>query len=276
MGLIRFTFYSQVLREETYISIVMPTYKKRGSLPDYTGKTIETEEDWYKNRGLLKTLYVLHGGSDDCTFYYRNTGIERYGQENGFAVVMPEVKNSFYCNQVYGKDYFTYLSEELPDIVQGVFPLSPKRADHFVVGNSMGSHGAIKWALNCPEFFSAAAGMSGVADVEDGGFFNDSIGMEGSPVHTSFGTLSQYRGSKNDLRWLAKTAVKRMKAGEYIPRLYSCCGTEDPYFEGTKCYKEYADSIGLPLVFETSHGSHQWEYWDKSLRRIIQWMGLTE
>lgn len=261
MGLINYTFFSQVLREQVNVSVVLPTYSRwssKGSL-----------ENFYHKGKKYETLYVLHGGSDDCTFYYRNTGIERYGQEGGFAVVMPEVKNSFYCNMKYGKNYFDYLSKELPMVMQTVFPLSEKQEDHYVVGNSMGSHGTMKWALNCPGFFNAAAGMSGVGDVEEMGFFQ---GRAVGPASDAFGTAADYRGSMNDLKKLAKDFVN---SGLQKPRLFSCCGTEDPYYEGTVLYKKYADEIGLPLTYETGPGGHTWEFWDEWLRRIIQWMELV-
>lgn len=262
MGLINYTFFSKVLREQVNVSVVLPTYTPWGA-----GGTLE---EFYKEGKKYKTLYVLHGGSDDCTLYYRHTGIERYGQDGGFAVVMPEVKNSFYCNMKYGQDYFDYISKELPEVMQAVFPLSDKREDHYLVGNSMGSHGAMKWVLNCPEFFNAAAGMSGVGDVEEMGFFN---GRAVGPALEAFGTAQEYRGSRNDLKYLAKNLAT---SNISLPRLFSCCGTEDPYYEGTVLYKQYTDSIGLPLCYEEGPGGHTWDFWDQWLRRIIDWMGITE
>lgn len=262
MGLINYTFFSQVLREQVRVAVVLPTYStwsSRGSL-----------DEFYKKGKKYKTLYVLHGGSDDCTSYYRNTGIERYGQDGGFAVVMPEVKNSFYCNMKYGQNYFDYVSVELPKVMEAIFPLSDKREDRFVVGNSMGSHGAIKWALNCPDFFQAAAGMSGVGDVEEMGFFE--MGAMGA-VAQAFGDVQDYRGSNNDLKTLARELAESTIVP---PRLFSCCGTSDPFYEGTVLFQKFAEEIGLPLEYVSSPGGHTWDYWDRQLVRIIDWMGITE
>lgn len=261
MGLINYTFFSHSLGEQVKVAVVLPTFSRWNSRVPF--------EEFYEKGKKYKTLYVLHGGSDDCTFYYRNTGIERYGQDNGFAVVMPEVKNSFYCNMKYGQNYFDYLSKELPAVMEAVFPLSSEREDHYVVGNSMGSHGTMKWVLNRPEFFNAAAGMSGVGDVDEMGFFN---GRAVGPALEAFGTPEDYRGSMNDLKKLAKDLVN---SDIVKPRLFSCCGTEDPYYEGTVAFKKYADMIGLPLTYETGPGGHTWEFWDEWLRRIIDWMGLN-
>lgn len=262
MGLINYTFFSQVLREQVKVSVVLPTYSR--------WNTKGTVEEFYKMGKKYKTLYVLHGGSDDCTTYYRNTNIERYADGNCFAVVMPEVKNSFYSNMKHGPKYFDYLSKELPSVMEAVFPLSDKREDRYVVGNSMGSHGTFKWVLNCPEFFNAAAGMSGVGDVEEMGFF---AGRAVGSVPNAFGTVEDYRGSMNDLKKLAKDLAE---SDIEKPRLFSCCGTEDyPYYQGTVLFKKYADEIGLPLTYESGPGGHTWEFWDFWLLKIIDWMGLS-
>jgi len=247
------------------VVVVLPTYARRGSPVSL--------EEFYRPGKKYRTLYVLHGGSDDCTYYVRNTSIERYAQEGGFAAVMPEVRLSFYCDMRHGGKYLTFISEELPEVVESVFPLSSESRDRFVVGNSMGSHGAMKWAMTRPGDFAAAAGMSGVGDVEDMGFF-DMFPREGSnPVLCSFGTAGEYRGSANDLRLLAKRLAEY---GGRIPRLFSCCGTEDPYYPGVRRFVEYAAQVGLPLTFEEGPGAHQWEFWDKWLIRIIDWMGIKE
>lgn len=257
MGVIRTTFYSKVLREQTNVVIILPTY-----MPWRDGSY---EVEYYANYGRKKTFYILHGGSDDCSLYLRKTKIEDYADKGDFAVVMPEVKNSFYCNMVAGKDYFTYLSEELPQYLERIYPIANHAEDRFVIGNSMGSHGAFKWALNRPDFFCAAAGMSGVGDVEEMGFLN----RNQQYVKNAFGTSEQYRGSSNDLKHLA---LKLVDSGEIIPYFYSCCGMKDQFYEGTKEFYEYAMKIGFPLEYESGPGKHDWAFWDAWLPKIIKKM----
>ena len=164
MGVLKYTFYSKVLREQTNCMLMLPSYEP--------WRHPEGEKAYYENYGKKKTLYILHGGSDDSSLYLRRTRIEEYAASRDLAVVFPEVRNSFYCNMIHGKEYFTYLSEELPEMLERIFPLSNKREERFVLGNSMGSHGAFKWALNRPDFFAAAAGMSGAGDLEELGFYD--------------------------------------------------------------------------------------------------------
>ena len=56
-------------------------------------------------------------------------------------------------------DYFT---KELMPLVYGWLPVSDKREDNFIAGLSMGGRGTIKFAVNFPQLFAAAAVLSAV------------------------------------------------------------------------------------------------------------------
>ena len=122
----------------------------------------------HHSAGSPPVLYLLHGLSDDDTIWLRRTSIERYVAPLGLAVVMPQVHRSYYTDEAYGGRYWTFLSEELPQLVDTFFRLSTDRRDTFVAGLSMGGYGAIKWALRQPHRFAAAASLSGVLDVAAG------------------------------------------------------------------------------------------------------------
>lgn len=42
----------------------------------------------------------------------------------------------------------------------------------------------------------------------------------------------------------------RKEEGRDIPRLYTCCGTEDRRHQDSVDLKEFADQLGVPLLFE--------------------------
>ena len=111
-------------------------------------------------------LYLLHGLSDDETIWMRRTSIERYAAQYGLAVVMPNGARSYYADMLRGGKYWTYLSEELPKVMQSFFRISDRREDTFAAGLSMGGYGAMKLALHCPERFAAAASLSGALSPE--------------------------------------------------------------------------------------------------------------
>ena len=257
MGVIRYTFFSEVLREQTNIMAIVPSFEPWRHKCD--------AKDFYGNYPKHKVLYICHGGSDDSSLYLRRTRIEEYANERDLIVIFPEVRNSFYSNMVRGKKYFTYLTEELPKVVENLFPVSDKREDRYVLGNSMGSHGAFKWALNYPEYFAAATGMSGAGDLEELGFYD----RMPDRIVNSFGTLEEYRGSYNDFKFLYK---KHLEEGLSLPRLYACCGTEDGFYYGAKKFAVDGAEAGLPIIFEEGPGGHDWAFWDRWLPIMLDHM----
>ena len=73
------------------------------------------------------TLWLLHGASDNHTIWQRRTSIERYAAPLGLAVVMPNAHLSSYADMAHGGKYYTYISQELPEKMRAMFPLSDKR-----------------------------------------------------------------------------------------------------------------------------------------------------
>src|ERR1044071_4956102 len=120
-----------------------------------------------KPRRKLRTLYLLHGHSDDHTAWQRYTSIERYAEGLNLAVVMPAVHLSFYNDMAHGGKYWQFISEEVPTLVRELYSLSSKREDNFVAGLSMGGYGAFKLALTYPDRYAAAASLSGALDIRE-------------------------------------------------------------------------------------------------------------
>src|SRR5690625_2816006 len=103
MALIRCDFFSEVLKLSTSMTVILPENNK---------SQIGMENKAFNNKH--QTLFLLHGLSDDHTIWTRRTSIERYVASLGLAVVMPQVDHSFYTDMEYGKQYWTFLTEELP------------------------------------------------------------------------------------------------------------------------------------------------------------------
>ena len=57
--------------------------------------------------GDIPTVLLLHGLSDDYTQWERMTPIERYANERGIAVIMPDGARSFYTDMKYGDAYYS-------------------------------------------------------------------------------------------------------------------------------------------------------------------------
>ena len=149
MALLRCDFFSETLGLSTSMTVILP--QQTSGQIGMTGATAAE----------IPVLYLLHGLSDDDTIWSRRTSIERYVAPLGLAVVMPQVHQSFYSDEVHGLPFWTFLTEELPALVSGFFHVSTRREDTFVAGLSMGGYGAMKWALRQPDRFAAAASLSG-------------------------------------------------------------------------------------------------------------------
>lgn len=252
MALIHCNFFSRVLELQRSMDVILPHDLAPRDPP----------------RGKAPVLWLLHGLSDDHTIWQRRTSIERYAGERGLAVVMPGVDRSFYADMASGPRWWTHVSEELPRLVAAIFPVSARREETFVAGLSMGGYGAFKLALRQPGRFAAAASLSGAMDArlrlterrED---------RDPSEVHRIFGATSAEFDPGNDLFDLAR----KMNPAK-CPKLFQCCGKEDFLYAENVRFRVHARSLKLPLTYEEGPGTHEWDYWDRMIQRVLDWLPL--
>lgn len=245
-------FYSETLKLSTGIEVFLP---QAALMP-------------YGSSSKLPVLYLLHGRGADQTEWMRRSSIERYAENKGIALVMPGVGRSYYMDMANGLPYFTFLSEELPQLVQSFFPVSGRREDTFVAGISMGGYGAFKLALRYPERYAAGASLSGGLDLASRAA---GPGFQEAEVRTLFGSVDRLRGSRDDLLFLASEFAAY--SGDK-PMLYQCCGTEDFLYNDNQTFRHYADSLGLHITYEEEPGGHEWGYWDRKIQRVLDWLPL--
>ena len=212
-------------------------------------------------------LYLLHGMTDNQSTWQRNTSIERYAAEKGIAVVMPCCHLGWYTDMKYGFRYFTYISQEVPDVCRKFFPcISDLREDNFVAGNSMGGYGALKLALSRPDRFCAAASLSGGVDASSCASRNQDS-FYPSLWEDIFGPQETIAGSQNDLHALAESLKP-----EERPRLYMWCGTEDFLYDQNQTFRDFLKGLSYDLTYRESFGDHSWKYWDIQIQEILDWM----
>ena len=205
-------------------------------------------------------LYLLHGLSDDSTAWLRYTSIERYAAPLGLAVVLPQVQRSFYADEVHGERFFTFLAEELPEVVRRFFRVSGEREDTFVAGLSMGGYGALKWALHRPGHFAAAASLSGALDLE-------AISQDEWRKPLIQRVFDGRIGPQDDLFALLEDADV-----ESLPSLYVGCGTEDHLYEHNLRFVDEATAAGVDVQVDFRAGEHEWGVWDATIRDVLAWL----
>ncbi len=252
MALLTCHFFSEALELSTSVTVLMPE-AARGQI-GMGGSDVA---------GPPPVLYLLHGLSDDETIWLRRTSIERYVAERGIAVVMPRVARSFYTDEAHGGRYWTYLSEELPRVVQHLFRVSDRREDTFVAGLSMGGYGAFKWALRQPERFAAAASLSGALVVG---------GPRAAELHVRVPHVwagADPAGTDDDLLTLLDRADPAA-----LPALYATCGSQDFLLEAQHVFVEHATARGVTVDAHVHPGDHEWGYWDEHIRDVLDWLPL--
>lgn len=249
MAFLTCNFFSESLEISTEINVILPDISYQ-----------------HFNASNFPVLYLLHGLSDDHTMWMRKTSIERYAAAKGIAVVMPAANRSFYSDMMHGARYWTFISEELPNIVSAYFSVSTEREDTFAAGLSMGGYGAFKLALNFPEKFAAAASLSGALKLE--------TTRERFPedYHNIFGTAT-VNNTIHDLYHLVEI---HKNTGLELPALYQCCGTEDFLYDINAEFKRHCENNNVTLTYEEGPGGHEWAYWDKQIERVIQWLPVRK
>ena len=257
MACTEFHYYSRVLDIDVTVSVILPEVK---TMLEQDGKP-------------LPTLYLLHGLSDDHTHWIRQTRLEFYARRYRLAIVMPCVNRSFYTDMKHGAKYFTFVSEELPKVMELYFPLSHEREERFAAGLSMGGYGAMKLGLLCPEKYAAVASLSGAVEME-ADFFRHSVQKDDAflrELTDIFGPFEEFMQSDNCLTRVAE----RLDPVE-APRMYMACGTADFLFDSNEDFvRRFGEKFSIR--YDTEEGAaHTWDFWDRQIEKVLAWLNVPK
>ena len=254
MALIHLNCHSDALKMAVNVDVI---------LPQATATQIGMDG---KREATYRTLYLLHGLSDDQTIWQRRTSVERYAARYGVAVVMPSGGRSFYTDMRHGEAYYTYIARELPALCRSFFAgMSAAPADQFIAGLSMGGYGA--WKIGMREGnFAGVASFSGALDVHalaGRGNLDDRRYWE-----DIFGDIDAIPGSQEDVYALTEGMIA---SGKPMPRLYLSCGTEDWLLPATRRMRDLLAAHAVPCEYREAPGNHNWEFWDAELERMMHY-----
>lgn len=242
MSFLTCSFKSEILGKGTTFNAILPDTRK----PPF------------------RTLYLLHGLSDDYSTWQRRTSIERYAEEKGIAVMMPDAERSFYCDMKYGYRYYTFLIEEFLPYTRKMFPLSHERDDTFIAGLSMGGYGAVKLALRNPNIFGGAASLSGCLDIES--LIKNNL--ESHDIACIFGEIPDVSESPENVIYLAKKLAEQSEK----PKIYQACGTEDFLYRDNQTFRLVMENLDYTYCYEEGSGEHTWSFWDEYIRPAIHFL----
>lgn len=250
-------FESRVLNARVNLKVILP------QKIDYMFEIKDYNE--YYNFKKFKTLLLLHGAWDDAESWITNTCVSRYADENNIALVLPSVGNSFYMKKHFGEDYFKFVTEEILGFVRNIFPLSDKREDTFVGGNSMGGYGAMKMAFERPDLFSKAFSLSGALDLQESARLLKAIGIN---MDNLFENVRKINGTQDDMLVMMEKAISEKIA---LPDLYQAVGVKDYMYKGNQKFKVKAEELEIPVLYEEGPGEHDWKFWNEYVEKAILW-----
>lgn len=246
---------SQSLNSTVNVKLYFPT-----DLPASVGNTI---------KGVLT---LLHGYGNCAQDWFEMSSAARYAADNGLVLVAPDGGNSFYHDMVYGGAYYTFLIDELPELLHNIFRLPVPRDKNFIAGLSMGGYGALYLGMSRPDIYAGCASFSGAVDL---GMMLRNPNAPGvretfAPV---FGDSMQLPDTGN-LHFLAKQ-VSQM-APQKQPMILLTNGLQDhaPYQIVAQNDSLHATMRNLPVSYYRRiqwDGVHEWNFWDRSLIYAIDY-----
>lgn len=256
MAYLEMHYFSKALQVYVTLNVILPEIHKK-------------KEGVGRPNGSYKTLYLLHGLSGDHTVWMRRTSIERYAEDYGIAVVMPEVGRSWYADTAYGLPYFTFITQELPAVCRGYFKeMSPKREDNFIAGLSMGGYGAMKAALTYPENYGGCASLSGALDITRIGRPYRLEEWQGN-FDFALKSAEELEGGDLDIYSLIR---RNCQEGKPFPKMFLWCGTEDTLLPPNRRCHTLLDELNIPHFYGESEGDHTWQWWDLHIQDVLRYL----
>jgi len=128
---------------------------------------VNTIEYYSKHQKNRKVLWLLHDAEGNTSDWFRFTQAELFSQEKGVILVCPNGENGFWTNMARGVGWSDMFAIKMWPMVHKMLPTSDRREDNYIAGIGMGGYGAIKLALENPEFFAGAAAFDGWVDAPE-------------------------------------------------------------------------------------------------------------
>lgn len=243
---------SYVLRRTVDITVVIPT----PTIPESLGLARGGAPCAHTPQEKYPVLYLLHGMGNNHATWTGYTNAEVYAEERNIALVCFSAENKWYIGDERD-DFFRFISEELPDFVTGMFPISGRPEDTYIAGLSMGGYGTFVHALSQPERFAAL------------GAFSAAVGLTGLNI-PGINTADP----ANDPAALAE---KIAAEGRTFPKVYMACGGQDGLYERNVQFRDKLISLGADVTWdEIGQYGHEWRFWDTEVERFMDWIPRTD
>ena len=153
---------------------------------------------------------------------------------------------------------WTYVTEELPALVVGEFPVDGYR--QAIMGHSMGGHGALTVALRNPDLFRSVSAFAPIV----------------APGQVPWGqkALGAYLGA-DPAGWRKHDAVALIENGARVPELLVDVGDADPFLEKElrpELFSQACAGAGIPLTLRMQPGyDHSYYFISTFMADHLRW-----
>ena len=211
-------------------------------------------------------LFLLHGFGNNRAGWLNYTNVEMYAEERHIAVVTISAENKGYMD-VRGDKFFRFISEELPEFVRMMFPISERPEDTYLAGLSMGGFGTLIHGLTCPENFCAIGPLSAAPSMTRSMLETYGRGPDAKPEDPN----------DNITVDALESARKNMELGKKFPKVYMACGKNDFLYENNVKTRDALRELGLDVTWDELEGyAHEWRFWDIEIEKFLDWIPRTD
>lgn len=267
MARLKISFISYSLNREVDLTVVLPSI----SCPDaMMNKHHEADPEY-------PVLYLLHGYGNNHNGWTAYTNVEYFAEEHNVAVVMMSGENKSYYNHGTEDRFFDFISEELPEYIESILPVSKKPENKYIAGLSMGGYGALLHGLSNSQNYAAIGAFSAAVAPLNTGRKDDPMAaatdvVEGFEPATQ-NVMSDEEYAKLDLRLLAEKAVEEDRK---IP-VYMAVGDQDFLLGADTEFKDFLVEKGFDVTWDVIPGyGHEWRFWNIQIEKFLDWIPRTD
>jgi len=230
-------------------------------------------------------VLFLHGGGDDPDAFDKVELGQALDAEVGagrlppFVLVLPEGEFGFWENWYDGSfRYADWVLQDLLPYVYGTLPVKRCPSSCFVMGVSMGGHGALRFALRQPETFDAVAAISAPIFTTDQmiDFSNRFVAKFLFQSRRVFGPANEDERERIEaddlyLRWSSPADVEGLG-------LFFAWGTGDRagIISANEAFTSHLQQSGIAYSSIVYEGQHQWVDWKPVIIDLLRQMLSSE